>query len=475
MNPLSVLTDLYGNPITLGDRPPDGAADRDVATAWGDAAQGILAHQSSAAAKLDYVLEHAPNFALAWAVKGWGCMLLGRRELVSEAAAAYAQAKTAAGVTAISVADQLVIDALGLVIAGRWRAGADLLDQALNQTPNSALLVKLSHACRFILGDARGMRRSIENVLDAYDDKHPHAGYVYGCYAFALEETNDYQAAESWGRRGLEINPDDAWGLHAVAHVYEMQVDPDAGYRWVMDNKPAWQASNNFKIHVWWHVALFLLEQGDHEGVLTLYDSEIRADQTDDYRDIANGASLLMRLELDGVDVGTRWEELADLSETRIDDACLAFADMHYLMSLTGSKRWEAAERMIARLEDTSDHNLGDLGVVTRHAAAPMGKVLLAFQKGDSETAAAYMKAVDDQLYRIGGSHAQRDVFRRVLTDAAIAAGSLDIARKILKERAMLRGGVDRFSTSRMKAARYSEPAAGDTEPAGFAGDRLFG
>ena len=476
---MSFLTDLYGNPLTLGDRPSatggETLSDAAVSDAWGHAAQQMLAHQMTSQAPFDKVLNAAPQFALGWAVKGWSYVLLGRRELLAEAAAAYAQARAAASATAVAIADQLVIDALGLAIAGRWRAAADLLDQALNQTPNSALLVKLSHATRFILGDARGMRRSIENVLDHYDNKHPHAGYVYGCYAFALEETGDYQAAESWGRRGLDINPDDAWGLHAVAHVYEMQVDPDGGYRWVMENRPAWENSNNFRVHVWWHVALFLLEQGDMDQVLALYDQEIRADKTDDYRDIANGASMLMRLELEGIDVGERWEELADLAEARIDDACLAFADLHYMMSLTGAKRWEAAARMVARFKDTADHHLGDLGVITRKSAAPVAEGLLAYATGDAEAAVRAMAPSDDQLYRIGGSHAQRDVFRRVAIDAAIAAGSLDIARKILKERMMLRGGVDQFSTRRMEAARYTGGNAHASESRMASGDQLFG
>jgi hypothetical protein len=57
------------------------------------------------------------------------------------------------------------------------------------------------------------------------------------------------------------------------------------------------------------------LDLGEYDAALALYDADIRAEKTDDYRDISNGASLLSRLELEGVDVGDRWEELADLSE----------------------------------------------------------------------------------------------------------------------------------------------------------------
>ena len=84
---------------------------------------------------------------------------------------------------------------------------------------------------------------------------------------------------------------------------------------------------------------------------LALYDADIRAEKTDDYRDISNGASLLARLELEGVNVGNRWDELADLSEKRATDGCLAFADLHYILALCGGDRHRAATGLIAALQ----------------------------------------------------------------------------------------------------------------------------
>ena len=44
-------------------------------------------------------------------------------------------------------------------------------------------------------------------------------GYLLGCHAFTLEETGEYARAEKTGLEGLKYAADDAWGLHAVAHV----------------------------------------------------------------------------------------------------------------------------------------------------------------------------------------------------------------------------------------------------------------
>ena len=116
--------------------------------------------------------------------------------------------------------------------------------------------------------------------------------------------------------RRLRVEPRDAWGLHAVSHVHEMTGRTEDGIRWIEGQRDrGFRHCNNFGGHLFWHLALFKLERGAVAEVFELYDRKIRHDKTDDFRDIANGASLLMRLELDGHAVGTRWEELADKAE----------------------------------------------------------------------------------------------------------------------------------------------------------------
>ena len=179
------------------------------------------------------------------------------------------------------------------------------MEDILTAYPTDTLSAKVSHAIRFILGDRFGMRASLERVLPAHAG-HPLQGYLMGCHAFALEETGDYAKAEATGLQGLEHVGDDAWGLHAVAHVYDMTARPDDGIALIERNCAAWDHCNNFRYHVWWHKALLHLDRGEFDTALALYDTEIRADKTDDYRDISNATSLLMRLGLEGIDVGHR-------------------------------------------------------------------------------------------------------------------------------------------------------------------------
>jgi tetratricopeptide (TPR) repeat protein len=293
------------------------------------------------------------------------------------------------------------------------------------------------------------MRRSIERVLKAHDADHALRGYALGCHAFTLEETGDYGAAERTGLQALEYAPDDAWGLHAVAHVYDMTAQPDAGIRLIENNCAAWDHCNNFSYHVWWHKALLHMDRGELDVAMALYDTQVREDKTDDYRDIANATSLLMRLELEGVDVAGRWNELADFSQNRTDDGCVVFADLHYMLALAGADRTDAKAEMAARFARDAVE-IGDMSVRYKDPGLAAMDGLNAFSEGRYNDAFSNLAAARPTIQTIGGSHAQRDVFERMTIDAGIRAGRVDQAEAILAERLSQRAGnEDRFTATR--------------------------
>ena len=376
--------------------------------------------------------------------------LLGRREMVAVAGEALAAANAAMKQQPVSARERLFVDALGLYLAGQLTQAVQKFEAVLRDHPQDTLAMKLSHATRFVLGDPDGMRRSIERVMPAYEPDHPGRGYLLGCHSFALEETGAYEKAEIAGRQALWMVSDDAWGLHAVAHVHEMTGNAQLGLDWLAGREAAWAHCNNFRYHVWWHKALMHLDLGQVDQVMDLYDNHVRKDKTDDYRDISNGTSLLMRLELEGVNVGNRWEELADLSAARTEDGCLIFADLHYLLALTGDNRVDATAKMLnrmskdaARANDDTTRRMADPGV-----AAAMGRE--AFGDGNYGKAFDHLLAARGSMQLAGGSHAQRDVFERITIDSGLRAGRLDAVERILDDRRAKRaGGEEKYAIAR--------------------------
>ena len=432
--------------------------------AWNGVLLGFLAHSAVTPQHLGTVLELEPDFALGHAVKGLFMVLLGRREMLPVATDALATARAAMIRQPVSPREALYVDALGLWLSGHPVQAAQKFEDVLRAHPQDTLAMKLSHATRFVLGDAEGMRRSIERVLPAYAPDHPGRGYLLGCHSFALEETGAYEKAEIAGRQALWMVSDDAWGLHAVAHVHEMTGNAQLGLDWLAGREAAWSHCNNFRYHVWWHKALMHLDLGQIDQVMDLYDQQIRKDKTDDYRDISNATSLLSRLQLEGIDIGDRWEELADLSAERTEDGCLIFADLHYLLALTGDNRADATAKMLGRIHRDAAQSDND---TTRRMADPGLAAAMGLEAfGDGQFAAAFdhLSAARDTMQLAGGSHAQRDVFERITIDSGLRAGRLDAVERILDDRRSKRAGQeDNYALAR-RALISSARSGGDAQ-----------
>ena len=201
--------------------------------------------------------------------------------------------------------------------------------------------------------------------------------------------------------------------------------------QWLTTLAPHWEGSNNLQHHLWWHCALFHLEHGDTARVLELYDQRFRnlaapltVATPDLYIDVQNAASMLFRLQRLGVDVGNRWEELADKAEARIGDCLSAFTLPHWMMALlaTGrTGRGRAHGRGHARSSPTAAAR-SRLSCAT--TCCRSREAQLAHAAGRHREALDLMRPALGGMYRLGGSHAQQDVLEQLFLDAAIKADS---------------------------------------------------
>ncbi len=440
--------DLSGDRITV--------ANEATVLAWNDLLEAVMAHAALAPNHLARALSADPDFALAHATQGLMLLSLAKAELVAPAQTCLDAAGAAILRRAVTRREVGYVDALALWLAHEPRRAAQRLEQILADHPRDALALKLSHGLRFMLGDQREMLVTLEGATPHFEEGHPLAGYVAGCHAFALEELGFYSRAEHSGRRAVALAPRDAWGRHAVAHVLEMTGRVDEGIAWLGESRN-WLHANNFRFHMLWHLALFRLERGEVREVLALYDTGIRAERTDDFRDIANGAALLARLSYAGADVGARWEELAELAGRRIADRQLVFADLHYTMALLGAGRAKDAVTIAGNLaKDSYTHPSSE-----RRDAARIGMLaasgLIAFQEGDYPEAAKLLGAARDSLATIGGSNAQRDVFEQAYIESLIRSDSHDRASRVLRERLAQRGGNNLFAARRLARLASTE------------------
>ena len=421
------------------------AGDQATADAFDAMVTRFLAHGRDAANHLADVLDRDPGMVLALTAKGYFLKLLGRRALDPTAEASLEAARASLADRGGTDRERALVDGLAALCRGDFTGAVVAIEQSLARWPLDPLAIKLSHALRFMTGDATGMHASTTRHLRHWHRDMPDYGYMLGCHAFGLEETGVYDQAERVGRDGVMQNGDDAWGFHAVAHVMEMTDRPRDGIAWLEGHLGVLPRVNNFAYHVWWHLALFHLSLDRSDLVLDLYDQRIRAEQTDDFRDVSNAASLLWRLEAEGVAVGERWCELGEIAARHIGDHALAFADDHYVMSLVGAERGEDLARMLASIRHCSTSDVKDPHAVMTQPGV-LSEVGLAVAESLCDWGAGRYAQVTRRLAplrakvrMIGGSHAQRDVFDQLLIEAAIRSDDGALARVLLQERLVRR------------------------------------
>jgi tetratricopeptide (TPR) repeat protein len=345
----------------------------------------------------------------------------------------------------------------------------DIWEQVVAESPTDLLALRLHHFNSFWLGHSRALRDLPASALPGWNAQMPGYGTVLGMLAFGLEECGNYAEAEKAGRRAVEINPEDLWSIHAVAHVLEMQGRLKDGIAWLDQPIGTWGDRNPFKDHLWWHTALFPLETGDYDRVLALYDAEIKVDKNGFYLDVQNAASLLLRLELCGVNVGSRWSVLADIVETRVDDHVLGFTDTHFMMALARAGRRVAADKLLSSLRNFGAASNGNAAAaIAERLTLPICEAVLAFAEKNFDRTVDLLHPLRPQWQDLGASHAQRDIFSQILIEAAIGAGRVPLARDLLAQRTVLK------PNSRYTWQRFADTleSSGDLENAGKARQR---
>ena len=192
--------------------------------------------------------------------------------------------------------------------------------------------------------------------------------------------------------------------------------------------------------HNGWHLALYLIEQERTAEVLADYDRFVAPKLADDMTlDRVDAASLLWRLELAGVDVGDRWGPVARAWMAHVDDHVLAFNDLHCALAAARSKNPDDVERLRRSLDDFERDGVGHNRQVTAEVGRALIDGALAFAGGDYRGAVEAILPVRYEAFRIGGSHAQRDIVNLTLIAAAERSGQWRLARALLAERVAVR------------------------------------
>ena len=405
----------------------------DAAKHIDQAVAAFMNYGTTAGAQVKSALDRDPAFVLALCLRGYFFLMLENKALLPRVKQTLDDIAPHLG--AATTREQLHVKALAAWAAGDIMAACRHWEEVLTEAPLDLMALKLHHTMTFYTGRSQVMRSVVSGVLGAWSDQVPDYGCVQGMYAYALEECGAYDQAERWGRQAVERNPGDLWAIHSVAHVLEMQGRSAEGVKWLDYTPEQWASKNPFKAHVWWHAALFMLSQGENDRALDLYDKALCSVNSEQYVDVSNQAALLKRIAMSGVDVGHRWQALAEHSEKRIHDHMLPFRDAHFSLALAANGNFEVARKHIESMAAFSAQGQGWRVETTRDVLIPLCEAMIAYEAGDHDKAIDLMWPLRHDIATIGGSHAQRDLFAQIMCDAAARSSRRAVARSLLSER----------------------------------------
>ena len=418
--------DARGVSVTLSDTSALGEYER--------ALVGLRTYRGDPVAPIDAALAISPDFAGAYVAKALILMTFFERRFARDALAVLDAG--ASWIARGNAREQGLAVAARKLATGDWHGGTAALDRVLIENPRDILALQVAHLIDFARGDALNLRNRVSRVLPAWGTSTPGYSFVVGMHAFGYEECNQYPEAESSGLRALALAPEDCWAVHAVTHVMEMQGRIDEGVRFLEERTGHWATDDNgFAFHNWWHLALFHIDRGDFASALAIYD-RVLAGAHGMAMSRLDASSLLWRLRLEGADVGSRFEAVADAwaDSLEAEGGFYAFNDFHAAMSFAATGRDRDVQALRAALE-VAAWDQGANGEMTRVVGIDACEGFVAFGAGDYGRALDKIGAVRDIAHRFGGSHAQRDVLTLTMIEAARRAGQRSLAAHLANER----------------------------------------
>jgi tetratricopeptide (TPR) repeat protein len=303
--------------------------------------------------------------------------------------------------------------------------------EIVSRFPRDLASVKLHQYFSFNRGDAAAML-DIAKQVEAVNADNPH---IHGMLAFGYEQMHQLEQAERSARRALEIKQKEPWAQHALAHVMLSTGRVGEGVAFLSEAQKTWTDLNSFMYtHNWWHKALFHISMGDTAAVFDAYDNHVWGIEPGYSQDQVGAVSLLARMEIAGLDVGDRWQKLAEYLRPRASDTLQPFLTLQYLYGLARADFAEA-DTLMAAVEDKAASSVAFDRLVWQEVALPAARGVYAHARRNWADAVRNLSIANPRLTEIGGSHAQRDLFGQILLDAHLKLGNWTIAEQMLEMR----------------------------------------
>jgi tetratricopeptide (TPR) repeat protein len=418
------LEDRFGLALTTSS----GAAAQDYVRAL----DLMLSANIGGDALLDAAIAADPEFALAHIARA---RLLQVQARVAEAKEAAEAARALCG--RVTPREARHIETIALAIDGKGKAAMALVEEHVAEYPRDALVLSLALGVFGLLGFSgrvdfhEAQLALLLRLAPSWDEDWWFLTYL----GWARIELGDIGTGVGEVERALLLNPHNAYAAHARAHGYYEAGDPEGGARFVELWLPGYDRRSQLHGHLSWHLALSHLALGNPERARALYADAIRpaVSYAPPLFNLADSASFLWRWEVYGESppLDGEWHEVAAHVARFFPRAGMHFADIHAILAEAACRDDSGARQRTGRARELAGEGHLAQGPIVAELCAGAA----AFARGHYALAAEILGAALPQLAKVGGSHAQREVFEDTFIAAALRAGRYDTVGARLAER----------------------------------------
>ena len=153
---------------------------------------------------------------------------------------------------------------------------------------------------------------------------------------------------------------------------------------------------------------------------------------------VTDASALLWRLDLLGVDVGARWNLLADRWEAMAPLGDYAFDAWLAMMAFVGAGRERSQRQTLITLKVISLGS-GEAAFFAKECGMAAAQAILAFGAGRYAETVDLLRPLRRCAHRFGGRPGRRDLIDLTLIEAALRSGQEAIASALVGERAARR------------------------------------
>ena len=321
------------------------------------------------------------------------------------------------------------VEAVSALVAGETARGLELVDEHVKDFPRDAILVNQASSSIALAGRSDREEHRIaflERLAPAYGDDW----WFQSALAFTYHEVDRFEESRRLSERSLQQYPANASAAHNLAHISFETLDIDAGAAFLDEWMTGYDRNAHFHCHLAWHQAMFALHEGRYARALEIFERDILR-SVNPRSAMTDGTALLWRVKLDGAhDQPLPWRSLADLAG-RVSRPGYLFGEVHAALAYAACGDEAALTQLMDGLRALDAKG----NPIAGRVVLPLVRGAAAFAAGDYAGALAHFEPVESEMHRIGGSHAQWELFEETMVLCYLELERSDDALRLVRRR----------------------------------------